>query len=313
MNAVDVSVVICVRNGAQTILRQCDALDRQVNHPPFEIIICDNGSTDSTTQVVKRWMDTSHHVASHIRLIDASAKAGIPYARNCGIKMAQGRLVTFCDADDEVFPDWVAAVAKGTPDGGIAGGRILARHQDGTPAPDTFPDGLQRHRFLPFAANCNLAATRELLVSLHGYDESLPRYGYEDVDLSWRVQLSGRPIAYIPDATIWMTLSPPRTAMGIRFQLGQGRVLMAHRYPDYDPYPYSVATCTRNLVLGTLVLIKSALGRDRSVPPRRAASILVSTAGTLWGVLAYTVFGTYPEPHLLTTPAWSASTPEGSR
>ena len=43
------SVIIPVYNGANYITQQLDALAAQTGNPSFEVLICDNGSTDSTS------------------------------------------------------------------------------------------------------------------------------------------------------------------------------------------------------------------------------------------------------------------------
>lgn len=295
---IEVSVIICVRNGARVIRRQLQALDDQREHPPFEIIVCDNGSTDDTVEVVRRWMDSDTHAAVHTMLVHADERASIPYARNVALRAARGPLVAFCDADDQVAPGWVGAFARSTPDYGMAGGHILGQDPDGTPRPDAFPAGLSDHGYLPYAANCNLAASRQLLLDLDGYDESLPRYGFEDVDLSWRVQLSGRPLVYVPDAVVHMTLSPSHVALRKKLLLGKGRVLMAHRYPAYDSRCYTVMSCLRDVAT---MIWHTAMAAVRGPRPmlKKSASGSVASVGRLWGVLAYRVFGGYPPPRLL--------------
>lgn len=300
--SLDVSVVICVRNGAASIIRQLDALDAQVDAPPFEIIIGDNGSTDATAQVVRSWMDSGDHPARLIRLVDVGTKPGIPRARNRAASFATGRIVAFCDADDRVAPQWVRLIADNAPQGGLMGGRILAETKDGQPRPDAFPDGLPFNGFLPFIPNGNLAIDRALLDGLQGFDESLPAYGYEDVDLSWRAQLSDRPLNYVPDATITMVLSSPSRALRKRFLLGQGRILMAHRYPQYDSRSYTLLTCTRDLAHDLWLTARVVSSKKTRSQARRAGSVTVASAGMLWGVIRYGLLG-YPPPHLATTPS----------
>ena len=47
------SVIIPVYNGANYITQQLDALAAQTGNPSFEVLICDNGSTDGTRAVVE--------------------------------------------------------------------------------------------------------------------------------------------------------------------------------------------------------------------------------------------------------------------
>lgn len=300
-NEVMVSVVIAVKNGEHTILRQLNALDAQVDAPPFEIIICNNGCTDGTEAVVRRWMDEGDHTAERMSIVDAGAKRGIPYARNCGISMARGGEIAFCDSDDEVDPNWLSALSSALPARGIVGGRIMAREPDGTLREDVFGNGLMDNGYLPFAPTCNFAISKNLAQILHGFDESLPPYGFEDVDISWRAQLSGYPVKYAPNARVLMTLSRPRSAARKKFLLGMGRVLMAHRYPEYDNTEYSTIKCLRDSAAVGASMIQGIIYRNSPRSKlRKQMSYLISSLGRAYGCSRYKILG-YPEPCIITS------------
>lgn len=293
-----VSVILCVRNGATTILRQLHALDAQIDPPDHEIIICDNGSTDGTAQVIRTWMDTAHHSASAIRLLDGGRTPSLPRSQNLGVTAAKGVIVAICDADDEVRPEWLRALTAAVPVGGIVGGRVNSVYPDGTPDPYSTP-GLRSYQSRPFASGGNMATRRDLLIEIGGYDESFPCYGFEDVDLSWRTQLTGHHIAFCSEAAISATRTTGNGALRKRFLLGQGTILMAHRYPGYDPHTYTIVSCSKDVTQALLWLAYS-LCRLWSFPARKSAGQLVKRVGTLYGYLTYQVFGHFPEPQLIT-------------
>jgi glycosyltransferase involved in cell wall biosynthesis len=66
----------------------------------YEVVLVDDGSTDSSGEVA------AHYVASysHLRLV-RQPNAGLGAARNAGVAAARGRLLTFVDSDDELPPD----------------------------------------------------------------------------------------------------------------------------------------------------------------------------------------------------------------
>lgn len=283
--AVEVSVIICVRNGASTIRRQLDALDRQVRHPSFEVIVVDNGSSDETRRVVGSWMAASAHAGRPVRLVDGPRRAGIPRTRNAGALAAVGRVLAFCDADDEVEPGWVGSLARAVNEDQLVGGRILACSVGGRLLPGMFGDGLIATRYLPHVGGCNFALSRKTYLAVGGFDESLPAYGFEDVDFSWRVQRAGFSIGYEGAAVVHFTVSDNRASVKKKFALGRGRVLMAARYPQYDPTRYTVRTTLRDLRRELATTLGIAL-RERRADRRRLGQV-VALLGRVVGSVQY--------------------------
>ncbi|HEV8051797.1 MAG TPA: glycosyltransferase family A protein, partial [Parachlamydiaceae bacterium] len=86
-----ISVVIPAYNAEQFIGQTIQSVLDQT-YPCHEIIVVDDGSTDSTKEVLKRF-DGS------IRYLYQQNK-GPSAARNAGIQVAQGEFICFLDADD---------------------------------------------------------------------------------------------------------------------------------------------------------------------------------------------------------------------
>jgi glycosyltransferase involved in cell wall biosynthesis len=97
-----ISVVIPVYNGAAYIGQAIEsALDQTL--PPGEILVVDDGSTDSTAAVVRRYPAPVRHIPQ--------AHRGSATARNLGVREAQGDLLALLDADDEWLPEKLALQA----------------------------------------------------------------------------------------------------------------------------------------------------------------------------------------------------------
>ena len=94
----NISVVIPTWNRADTIEKAVrSALDQVVL--PFEILVCDDGSTDGTEQIIKsigdariKWIPGPH-----------SGRPALP--RNRGIRESKGEWLAFLDSDDAWLPD----------------------------------------------------------------------------------------------------------------------------------------------------------------------------------------------------------------
>lgn len=92
-NDLKLSVVICSFNRAE-ILREClDSILKAQEPEPFEILVIDNNSTDSTKEVVLSYPDVNYILEESI---------GLSHARNRGIKEAKGKWILFLDDDCKV-------------------------------------------------------------------------------------------------------------------------------------------------------------------------------------------------------------------
>jgi len=87
-----ISVIIPVYNGARTIRETIESVLNQT-FSDFELIIINDGSTDSTLEVVESIQDSRIKVFSY-------TNAGQPASRNRGIAKAVGEYISFIDADD---------------------------------------------------------------------------------------------------------------------------------------------------------------------------------------------------------------------
>jgi glycosyltransferase involved in cell wall biosynthesis len=95
-----VSVIIPVRNGANTIARAIDSALAQTYTGGTEIIVVNNGSTDATADVIRRYGD-------RIVAVD-EPRPGVSAARNTAVNAARGEYIAFLDADDEWLPEKLA-------------------------------------------------------------------------------------------------------------------------------------------------------------------------------------------------------------
>lgn len=223
------SVIMPCHNAAETIAAQLDALAGQACAAPWELIVADNGSSDDTRDIVEGYRSR----IPALRWIDASAKRGPAYARNRGVEAARGDRFAFCDADDEVAPGWLAAIAQALS----AHPFVVSRMDDAKLNPSWLREiwGSPEEAlgplfgFLPGAAAYGIGFTRELYARVGPFDESLRRMS--DIDYSWRVQLAGYPLARVPDALVYYRHR--RTVTGLFRQAyadGQAQVLLYKKH-----------------------------------------------------------------------------------
>jgi len=101
--AVTLSVVLPNYNHAALIERALAALLAQ-EHPPDEIIIVDDGSTDDSLRVIESWIAR----APTIRCLVNPRNLGIIPSLQRGLDAARGRYLYFAAADDWVLPGFFA-------------------------------------------------------------------------------------------------------------------------------------------------------------------------------------------------------------
>lgn len=75
--------------------------------PADEVIVVDDGSTDDSLSVARRWAEKD----SRINII-AKDNGGHLSALNAGFRAASGDIITFLDADDEYLPTWLERLAS---------------------------------------------------------------------------------------------------------------------------------------------------------------------------------------------------------
>ena len=110
-----ISVVIPVFNGERTIQETIESILNQT-FSDFEIIVINDGSEDSTLQIVSNISDSRLRILTY-------PNAGLAASRNRGITEATGEYVAFLDADDLWTPDKLAAQFKqlqANPDAAVA-------------------------------------------------------------------------------------------------------------------------------------------------------------------------------------------------
>ncbi|MBX9660035.1 MAG: glycosyltransferase [Nitrospiraceae bacterium] len=95
-----ITVVVPAYNRATTITDSVRSVQAQT-YANWELIVVDDGSSDSTPQVVAKLAKED----PRIRLIQQPRNGGAQAARNAGIRAATGTWVAFLDSDDQYLPD----------------------------------------------------------------------------------------------------------------------------------------------------------------------------------------------------------------
>lgn len=132
-----ISVIVCTRDRARLLEPCLASLAAQTLAPGrFEVLVVDNGSTDATPALARRF--AAEH--AHFRVL-AEPRAGRSLAANAALHAARGRYVAFIDDDARARPAWVerilAAFETREPRPVAVGGEIHPIYE--TPPPAWLP------------------------------------------------------------------------------------------------------------------------------------------------------------------------------
>lgn len=188
-----VSVVMPVRDRATVVGPAIESVLAQRYHD-WELIVVDDGSRDSTPEVVAEYTERDPRVS-----MVCGPALGVCAARNAGIAAARGEYVAFLDSDNEWSPEFLGASVKALQsDEGAVGVHA---------AVELYDDEGGR-RFLAFGGDHDdlvdggnfvdlntLVTRRDAIERIGGFDDSLRRW--VDYDLVIRLSEIG-PLKLLP-------------------------------------------------------------------------------------------------------------------
>lgn len=207
-----VSAIIPTYNAERYVAEAIDSALGQTS-PPNEVIVVDDGSTDGTVNVVRRYGD-------RVVLLQQPNR-GPAAARNVGLKAAHSEFIAFLDADDVWSPrnlELQVAILRDNPRCVMSYGDI--RWFTNSPHPDVMNAGPSDDLYMPEGdvapdlirhflwATPAVVARREIVLKLGGFDETL-RIG-EDYDLWLRLASAG-PVARVRRLVVACRAHPEST------------------------------------------------------------------------------------------------------
>jgi len=202
--------VIVIALNAEATLKDCLKSITGQSQRPDEIIVVDNGSTDSTAEIAS---NAGAHVVSE-------PARGRAKARNAGVKAARGDLLAFTDADAVAHKDWLRNLVghPGLREGDVAGvaGNVIANNPQ-----KLIPKLLDLLiANIPHHATWNILYHKKILEEVGGFDARLGNA--EDVELAWRLTRRGYRIEYAPEAIVYHN-HPEGLLKFVKQQMDYGR------------------------------------------------------------------------------------------
>ncbi len=194
-----VSVVMPVYNGERYLRQSVESILNQTWRD-FEFIIVDDGSIDTTLQILREYND------ERIVLLRHSTNLGVAESRNRGIAQARGQYIACMDADDIAFPQRLELQVRfleQNPQIVLVGGATTMIDEKGAPAETIrFPCDSREIEDLLIHSNCFAQSTvmmrTEAFRSLGGYRFPLA----EDYDL-WLRMAERYELANLPEPVLF--------------------------------------------------------------------------------------------------------------
>lgn len=171
-------------NCEQTIAQSIDSIIKQT-FTDWEFIICDDGSTDSTYDIIKEY---ESRFSGKIKAIHNEKNSKLPYSLNHCLKYASGEFIARMDADDKSYPERLEKqyeYLQANPDIDVVGTGMTCFNDEniiGERLPVTEPCAKSIGMGVPFF-HATIMMKKTVYDKLEGY--SLKQYVLrcEDVDL----------------------------------------------------------------------------------------------------------------------------------
>jgi len=201
-----VSIIIVNFNGHE-VIENCLNSVLNTNSTKFEVIVVDNGSTDSSIKFLQNFADKS---SVRVKLIKNPKNLGFAEGNNLGIGNSSGKYIAFLNNDTIVDPNWLQSIVtfleKDKQTGAV---QSLLLAEDGFKVDslggviDIF--GTAEDRVVSMgnlrtphseieeifsACAASMVVRKSVLEEVGNFDPKFFAY-YEDVDLCWRIRLRG--------------------------------------------------------------------------------------------------------------------------
>ena len=212
-----ITVQICTYNRRALLGQVMEALFAQDLDPArYEIVLVDDGSSDGTYEHVIRGLRPP--CALHVV---RQNNGGLARGRNVGIERARGEVILFMDDDVLATPGLLSAHARFHrvhPRAICRGGVInVASFESLPPARYSW-----RNYSGAYFWTTNVSAPLALVREAGGFDERFSEYGWEDLELGYRLRRMGVPSILARDALVYH-YKPPAAPVAFSGMIRQAR------------------------------------------------------------------------------------------
>ncbi|UQY42733.1 glycosyltransferase [Mixta hanseatica] len=221
-----VSIIISTKNNYKT-LRQCiESLMEKTAYHHYEIIIVDNGSTDS--DMVEYLQKLKALNISQLRLLEWDGNFNYAKINNFAVNAATGELLLFINDDIEAFEsDWLDEMISHAlrPEVGLVGARLITKagivqhggivlglngvagtvNQGLSSTSSGYMNRLKVAQNMSALSSACLMIKKEAFLSINGFDDKDFPQHFTEIDLALRLSQQGYLHVWTPYATLFQT------------------------------------------------------------------------------------------------------------
>ena len=177
------------------------------------------------------------HAETHprFRVVPASERLGLNYARNTGVEASRGRSFAIVDADDVVGSGWVTAIGAALRDHELVTGPLELDLLN----PPSLADSRGRADEWRTPSFCglfssahgnNIGMQREAYDRIGGFDEDPRLLGSEDIEFSMRAWMDGIVLFFATDAVVhYRYRTDPRVLWQQGRRYGRSRPMLVRK------------------------------------------------------------------------------------
>ncbi|AAM31798.1 glycosyltransferase [Methanosarcina mazei Go1] len=269
MQNIKVSIVIPTKNRASSLKETLESLFVQT-YPSnkYEIIVCDDNSSDNTEEIVKDLINNTHN---NLRYIKVKSKIeGPAKVRNAGIIGSSGEIIGFTDDDCIVSKNWIETAVE-----------CFKKHKEACGVYGTvITVGNCKNKMFRISRRVDVSSDngsyvtpnvfykKQTLLDVGLFDTDM-RY-MQDIELGWRVRKKG-PIIFEPSLLVnhkilcasirtyfrrlkrteyWVLMYSKHPE-----HLGEDNLILGHLYNKSPIYITSILLCTGFFLLGSELFV----------------------------------------------------------
>lgn len=173
----------------------------------FEIIVCDDGSTDGTPDLVEEFRK---RFTGRMTCLRMPVNGGPAKCRNEAVRIAEGELIAFTDSDCRVSPQWLEMGVKPFQSASVAivTGSIFHKPEQKLTYFSRSHDAVtEEHPSYPAQ---NAIFRKSVFLQFGGFEEGLCFRNFRnrqvecaDTDLAWRIREGGYQTAFVKEMVVY--------------------------------------------------------------------------------------------------------------